>query len=641
MDTAVSDVHVTELANALAVLLSRGVGKIKEVIGNLLESPSELVKQTSRVDDLDVDDSSAVFIMDHHVTAAAAFFVQYKHFKKRTRAVVFGHKHQGKTQFLFFITKLLQALGEGVVYLDKSIAPKGDKKKADVKAKHFCPYVWQEKLVAFLGEKEGAEAVVTALSTFRDDGLPGDFEMFHDALRDFTRATGARVWLIVDEAASEELKTFRSYMPEEQEPDIFHSIITGSVGIASFVSDRHLEKWTWDLPLFAPLEAAQLATKLLTAKQSDNDVDMWDALGIKKSENNATANQDLGDALEELFGGVAGYTAELVLALVEGETLSAYVLKLSTRVNAIIVKASEKKSISPEALAKFWLDQMRATDNTWSCVRDAGLCGTEAPRGVIFSLMLKWLLIYAPGEDKLMVVKRFRQKFMADAGLDGNLLELQEILQLQAGISMAAVRLCLSSDGKSWEPNDVIQLPSAGGETPQLWTCTHVDKYVMVEKGDEVKGAKWNVVQLPTGFPVIDVLLFQHGTEENTLHFYLVQITRAEDPFRTHFTDETCTTTSKDRIGKVLMAAASAIKFTTNYETSFVMLAPNTIANKHVAPEQKADFYFSPASKLCSSESAPARKKQKTACCKCSSGDCQSCSSCGKAGEKSRHGTIM
>jgi hypothetical protein len=148
-----------------------------------------------------------------------------------------------------------------------------------------------------------------------------------------------------------------------------------------------------------------------------------------------------------------------------------------------------------------------------------------------------------------------------------------------------------------------------------------------------VPGAKWNVVQLPTGFPVIDVLLFDHDTQTNTLHFYLVQITRAKDPFATHFTDETCSKTSNDRIVKVLIAAASAVKFTEDYETSFVMLAPNTIANKHVAPEQKADYYFSPAKLLCSSESASVRKKRKTACCGCSSGKCTSCA-CSNAREK-------
>jgi hypothetical protein len=612
MNTVVSDDHVAELAKALAGVLNpdadssdAAIANNQTVIRALLATPSELVKPTRRVDAFKIADSSDVFIMDHHVTAATAFFVKYKTFE--TRAVAFGHKHQGKTQFLFFITKLLQALGEGVVYLDKSIAPEVDGDEAKVYVTDFCPHMWQTELTTFLGGKEGAAAVVGALEQFAEDGLPMSFKKFHDKLSRLIVATGTRVWLIVDEAASEELVPFRFVLPEEQKKDIFHSIITGSVGIASLVSNRHLDKWTWDLPLFSPLEAAQLAVKLIAAKQPDNNVDLWDALGIKKSEDNASANQDLGGALHELFGGVAGYTAELVLELVKGETLSTYVLVLSTRVRDIIVKAS-KELASPEALAKFWLNEMRAADNTWSCVRDAGLCGSAAPRGVIFSLMLKWLLVYAPPTtDELAIVQEFRSMFDDDPGLDGHLLELEEIVKLKRGKSITAALLSLS-DERKWESGDVVNL---GGSRALLWTYSDSASKSYVKKSHASDdGAKWNVVLLPTGFPVIDVLLFLHDAEENTLHFYLVQITRAKDPFATHFTDETCSTKSKDRIVNVLIAAASAIKFTTKYKTSFVMLAPNTVANKHVSPEQACDYYFSPVDLLVSNARPRKRRKK-------------------------------
>ena len=57
-------------------------------------------------------------------------------------------------------------------------------------------------------------------------------------------------------------------------------------------------------------------------------------------------------------------------------------------------KAATAQSISDEALSNGWLREMQAADNTWACVRDAGLCGSAAPRGVIFTLMLKWLFTY-------------------------------------------------------------------------------------------------------------------------------------------------------------------------------------------------------------------------------------------------------
>jgi hypothetical protein len=42
---------------------------------------------------------------------------------KQESFVVYGQEAQGKTQFLFFIFKLLQAMGERVIFLYQTVVP--------------------------------------------------------------------------------------------------------------------------------------------------------------------------------------------------------------------------------------------------------------------------------------------------------------------------------------------------------------------------------------------------------------------------------------------------------------------------------------------------------------------------------------
>jgi hypothetical protein len=295
------DAHVGELTEELSQVLQRtDTDKIKEIIYQLLQDPSKIVLRTTRVEELPFDKVGTFFNVEHHVLAATSFFRTYQTFGAKTRAVVFGHKQQGKTQFLYFVTKLLQALGEGVVYLDKSIAPAERMEVAKVKRKTCCLHEWQKELVAFLGQKQCAETVNKALAQFADDGKPGSFRDFFVVLEDFTENTEARVWMIVDEAATEEISSFPIVLPKDQDPSNFHFVLTGSVGIARFTSDRHLDKAVWDLPLFSPSEAATLAEKLHAAlpKLEGVDVDLWDALGVKKSQANAALDlENLGATL--------------------------------------------------------------------------------------------------------------------------------------------------------------------------------------------------------------------------------------------------------------------------------------------------------------------------------------------------------
>jgi hypothetical protein len=49
---------------------------------------------------------------------------------------------QGKTQFLFFVFRLLQAMGEYVIFLDKSILPLKRTLKSDTMERCFYEYKW-------------------------------------------------------------------------------------------------------------------------------------------------------------------------------------------------------------------------------------------------------------------------------------------------------------------------------------------------------------------------------------------------------------------------------------------------------------------------------------------------------------------
>lgn len=67
---------------------------------------------------------SDVWNLEHHVHVAGSVNVFEKVFSAMQvdkLAIIFGHKKQGKSQLLFFLMKLLQSLGEPVVYLDNSI----------------------------------------------------------------------------------------------------------------------------------------------------------------------------------------------------------------------------------------------------------------------------------------------------------------------------------------------------------------------------------------------------------------------------------------------------------------------------------------------------------------------------------------
>jgi hypothetical protein len=94
-----------------------------------VKDEEQWVKPTSRVEEIINEigqkDSCIIyntFIFDHQVRSADQLWSQMNQ-KYRPYAVITGHDRQGKSQFLHFVLRVLQAMGEIVLYFDKTIIP--------------------------------------------------------------------------------------------------------------------------------------------------------------------------------------------------------------------------------------------------------------------------------------------------------------------------------------------------------------------------------------------------------------------------------------------------------------------------------------------------------------------------------------
>ncbi|KAG9399991.1 hypothetical protein AC1031_010911 [Aphanomyces cochlioides] len=544
--------------------------------------------------------------MDHHIKAATSFFSTLHEFRKRKCAVVFGQKQQGKSQFLYFLAKLLIALGEGVVYLDQTIAPPIGKHVAVID-KDCCLHLWQPSLETFL-TANGGQAVIDTLRAFRGD--PNDFSNFDTSLYAFCKEEELRVWMIVDEATSDRLQNFPITWPEEQYLTPFHFVLTGSVGIAKFVTERHLESQVWDLPLFDLQETASLALRLLDALNLPTEV-IEGAFGLNLDlDDEEQKEKKIGEFLDGLFGGVPGYIAELFLAITKNGSLTSYMASLNIRVRGIVKKAL---GVNIAENAELWLNTIKQVTDPWSFARDAGLCGSTPPRGAIFRYMLEALSLFAPQVKILEIVKNFRALFDGDPGLDGILMELEVILKLQHEEPIQAALIKLN--GGEWVPEaKVTDFPPSGTQlTIWNWNGDRVaqrcnDTSPVAQRRND-SSSKWHCVLLPVGFCVLDVLLVDCDSDAGEMRFYLVQITRSERPFHSHETNETCPTRSKTMIDALLAKTKEAICPTNTVPTEeklfYVMVAPNCKTTQYSPPARHQQaFYFSPRP-----QTEPAKKR--------------------------------
>jgi hypothetical protein len=393
---------------------------------------------------------------------------------------------------------------------------------------------------------------------------------------EYAQSSEKRIWIIVDEVVL--FKNFPIRLPEEQDLGPFKWIITGSAGIGTWVAKRHIENLVFDLPLFRKDECVTFAAHLSTML----NINLEDTIGVPAA--------GIDDWLEERFGGVIGYIAELILEISKGKTVSQYMTILDDRMNKLIQETATKKSISNKQLAEDWLNEIKYRNNNWLSLRNAGLCGSYAPRGVIFALILKLLYTFYPGEDALSLATFFRSKFTGDPGLDGCLLELEEILKLKARRSIEASLLTLID--QEWNIDKPMHLPPSGMPLNALF---YSEDHLMLEESPNSSSSSWYLIHVPSGFPVIDVVLVNTKTGSSAI--YGIQITRSLNPFASHCTYDTCSRSSKEKLEKLWRVISGHFKLDDMVKKFYVMLAPKCEGGQLKPPVgHSSEIYFSPMS---------------------------------------------
>jgi len=581
-----TDLAASTAMSQLEAALSANAIQVPDGALQLLLDQKEWIYRSQRVENLlkilNQEQLYSVFNSQHHIQSASHLF---EFLKNEGSCVVYGHKVQGKTQFLFFVFKLLQAMGEKVMFLDKSVLPSKSDREVELDGSKFCGNLWK---VSF--QIEGT--VKTSLDKFYEDALPKSFGKFIRALRQYARKSGTRVWIIVDDVVL--FENFPIDLPEEHGRGPFNWIVTGSAGIYSWVSKKHLEKLVFHLPLFTKEECFDFANSL------------GNSLGINLEKGiDGVPLAGLDDWLEEQFGGNVGYIAELFLEISEGNLVSKYMCDLSGRILYLISNSARERHISNGQLAEDWLNEIKSDYNNWYCLRDTGLCGSSAPRGIIFSLILKWLCTFSPKEDELSLISLLRSKFSGDPGVDGCLLELEEILKLRSGNSIRASLLTCVDQG--WIVKESIDLPPRG---IPLNCLVYQERHSRLVKTPNSTSSLWCLIQVPSGFDVIDVVLVD--TDSPTI--YGLQITHSGKPFAKHHTFDTCLPRSKERLAKLRSVISKHFKLDDPTEMFSVMLAPNCERDEFKPPGSPGghenDYYF--ASRRIITEYDPSNSRKRT-----------------------------
>lgn len=298
---------------------------------------------------LDENQLYSVFDSQHHIKSAIQLF---QFLKDRDSCVLYGHKPQGKSQFLFFVFKLLCAMGQKVLFLDHTMLPTKSSNKVKIRSFKFCGHLWRDSILQIDDQN-----VQDNLKQFLDDGRAESFGEFFAALSDYSESSGDHVWIVVDDVVL--FENFPIDLPREQDMGPFNWIVTGSADFGTWVGRRHLDKFAFDLPLFTAQECLDCATKLCDSL----DIDLENGLiGVPRA--------GLGDWLEEQFGGIIGYIAELFLEISKGKRVSEYLSSLDARVEQIIVNVAKGSGVG--GLASDLLKGMNSASNDWIRLCNAG-----------------------------------------------------------------------------------------------------------------------------------------------------------------------------------------------------------------------------------------------------------------------------
>ena len=195
------------------------------------------------------------------------------------------------------------------------------------------------------------------------------------------------------------------------------------------------------------------------------------------------------------------------------------------------------------------------------------------------------LCTFAIDEDALFLVRGFRVRFQGDPGLDGCLLELEEILNLQAKHYFQSSLLTL--DENKWVTNENMKMPQS---KDSLEIFDYVENDLRLYPKLLIGRSQWNLIRVPRGFDVIDVVLVD--VSESPV-IYGIQITLSSKPFDKHHTFETCPPRSKEKLETLWSVISDHFSLGDVVEKYFVMRAPNCKDESRPPDGHLSDFYFS------------------------------------------------
>jgi hypothetical protein len=105
------------------------------------------------------------------------------------------------------------------------------------------------------------------------------------------------------------------------------------------------------------------------------------------------------------------------------------------------------------------------------------------------------------------------------------------------------------------------------------------------------------LIDVPSGFDVIDVVLVNTAAAGSSRTMYGIQITRSSKPFEKHHTFDTCTSRSRGKLNELWRVISTHLKLDDTAKKFYVMLAPNCERGQFKPPEGHSnEYYFSPTS---------------------------------------------
>jgi hypothetical protein len=137
---------------------------------------------------------------------------------------------------------------------------------------------------------------------------------------------------------------------------------------------------------------------------------------------------------------------------------------------------------------------------------------------------------------------------MSSTGLDGCLLELEEIFRLRGNHPLkAALMSCINSQ-RVFE--NLIEILKRGGVL-DVFVYDEIHSHLnKIQSSGKLIASSWFLILVPSGFDLIDVGLV--NLNSTVLTFCGIQITRSAKPFARHHTFDTCLPKSKERLEKLL-----------------------------------------------------------------------------------------